>query len=125
MSVPESLRPWPPYKFIPVYPDGADFLGVTRPWMKRARQDGFIEVVRLRGTLVIQAAELYRIVDENTEERAPEAPRVRRTRTPEHNANIAKSVRAAAARKAEAEAKVEPAATAKPAKRTSARRSAR
>lgn len=99
---PDSSRPWPDYKHVPVWPDACDFLGVTRPWMKRARQDGFIEIVRLRGTLVIRAGELYRIVDENTEERSEEPRPIRRKRTAEHNEKIAAGVRAAAARKASA-----------------------
>src|SRR4051812_31149442 len=97
--IPDPLRPWPPYQFVRVYPVATDFLGVTRPWMKRARQDGFIEVVRLRGTLVVRASELYRIVEENTEPRKP-PKRIQRKRTAEHNAKIAAGVRAAAARKA-------------------------
>jgi hypothetical protein len=97
MSESDTLRPWPPYKLVPVK-EAADFLGVTLAWMKRARRDGFITFTRLRNTTVVRAADLYRLIEENTVRAAPR-PRVTRKRTPEHNARIAESVKASLARK--------------------------
>lgn len=86
----DPLHPWPRAYLVPVAV-AADFLGVTMSWLKRAKADGWIESVTLRNTSCIRAAELYRVVEENTRPSVPQRP-VTRHRTPEHNAKIGAGV---------------------------------
>jgi len=96
--------PWPEWQHVPLYPDAANFLGVTRAWTKRARNDGLLEVVRLRGTLVVRAGFLYDLIEKLTEPATAEPKkRITRSRSAEHNARIGAAVRARAEAKAAAQ----------------------
>jgi excisionase family DNA binding protein len=91
-------QPWPPHQLL--RPEQvAEYLGVSKAWVKRARLDGIIEFVKVRGGLRIKARTLYAYVEDNTEPAKPKP--ITRYRSAEHNRKIGESVRRARAQRAQ------------------------
>lgn len=93
MSEPDPLHPWEPWQNL-TNAEVCLFLGWSLTQLKRARADRVIPYYLNRGRPSYLAADVYAYKDSLRVE-AESPKKVRRRRTPEHNAKIAESVRAA------------------------------